>query len=54
MTTATSPAATRLREALPLSLVRELEGVLSGRHPPPAERPASIKEALIRWLNEEL
>ena len=44
----------RTREALPPSLTRDLDGTASARTRSAAERPTSIKDAIIRWLNEEL
>ncbi|XXF80803.1 hypothetical protein P2318_13900 [Myxococcaceae bacterium GXIMD 01537] len=43
----------RTREALPAALIRELDSATL-RARTPGERPASIKDAIIRWLNEEL
>ncbi|EAU62055.1 hypothetical protein [Stigmatella aurantiaca] len=51
--TAAVSAATRTREVLPTPLARELEGLLGPRIRN-AGRPPSIKDAIIRWLNEEL
>lgn len=45
---------TRTREALPPALARDLESHASPRTRSATERPASIKDAIIRWLNEEL
>jgi hypothetical protein len=45
---------TRTREALPAALLRDRDGAASARTRQSAERPASIKDAIIRWLNEEL
>lgn len=42
----------RTREALPASSTREMEAGASRSRS--AERPASIKDAIVRWLNEEL
>ena len=52
-TTVTS-AGTHIRQVLPPAMARELEGSRLARPSSLAERPASIKEAIIRWLNEEL
>jgi hypothetical protein len=56
VTTATvsTTAATRTRDVLTLSLTRELEGTVTARPASASQRPASIKEAIVRWLNEEL
>ncbi len=46
---------TRTREPLPAALLRELDGTTLARTRTAAEqRPTSIKDAIIRWLNEEL
>ncbi len=52
MTTTTVTDTRHIRELLPLGLIRDLQGA----HPPVSEeRPSpSIREAIIRWLNEEL
>ncbi|SEL15683.1 hypothetical protein SAMN05444354_104140 [Stigmatella aurantiaca] len=47
-------AATRTREVLPTPLARELEGLLGPHARPLSGRPPTIKDAIIRWLNEEL
>jgi len=52
--TAAAYAATRTREVLPTPLARELEGLLGPHARPLAGRPPTIKDAIIRWLNEEL
>lgn len=52
--TATTSASTRTRDVFPLALTREFEGTHMARPPSSAQRPASIKDAVIRWLNEEL
>ena len=52
--TAATSAATRIRQVLPLAMTRELEGKRPAHPSSPSERPASVKEAIIRWLNEEL
>lgn len=52
--TASTSAPTRTRDVLPLALSRDFEGWRGSRTQSPAERPTSIKEAVIRWLNEEL
>jgi hypothetical protein len=52
--TASTTASTRTRDVLPLAMARDFEGSRSARAPSPSGRPASIKEAIIRWLNEEL
>ena len=50
-----STVQTRTREPLPAALMRELDGHTAARTRTGAEqRPASIKDAIIRWLNEEL
>jgi hypothetical protein len=54
LATVATAAATRIREVLPRAMARDLEGTRLARPSPPSERPASIKEAIIRWLNEEL
>lgn len=56
MTTATVSitASTRTRDVLPLGLARDFEGSRATRPQQNSERPASIKEAIMRWLNEEL
>jgi hypothetical protein len=53
-TAARAGAAPRTREALPPGLVRELEGTARARARQAGERPTSIKDAIVRWLNEEL
>lgn len=52
--TASTTAATRTRDVLPAALAREVESLLSAKARPSAERPTSIKDAVVRWLNEEL
>jgi hypothetical protein len=52
--TATPNAGTHIRQVLPLAMARDLEGTRLAHPSSPSERPASIKEAIIRWLNEEL
>jgi hypothetical protein len=52
--TAATTASTRTRDVLPLGLSRDFEGPRAARPQSPSERPASIKEAVTRWLNEEL
>jgi hypothetical protein len=52
--TASITARTRTRDVLPLGLARDFEGSRGSRPQQPSERPASIKEAIMRWLNEEL
>ncbi|SEU28769.1 hypothetical protein [Stigmatella erecta] len=54
MPSSLTQAATRTREVLPTPLARELEGLLGPHARPPAGRPPTIKDAIIRWLNEEL
>lgn len=47
---------TRTRETLPPSLTRDWDGSATprGNRGSASERPPSIKDAIIRWLNEEL
>ncbi len=45
---------TRTRESLHTALIRDLDGNAAARTRSTAERPTSIKDAIIRWLNEEL
>lgn len=52
--TAATTASTRTRDVLPLALARDFEGARLTHAQSPSGRPASIKEAIIRWLNEEL
>lgn len=52
--TASTTASTRTREVLPFALARDYEGTRSTHPQSPSGRPASIKEAIMRWLNEEL
>lgn len=52
--TARTTVQMRTREALPPSLGRDLESIASPRPRSSGERPTSIKDAIIRWLNEEL
>ena len=52
--TAATTASTRTREVLPHLLARDFEGTRSTHAQSPSGRPASIKEAVVRWLNEEL
>ena len=52
--TATTTASTRTRDVLPLGLARDFEGARPTHPQSPSGRPASIKEAIMRWLNEEL
>jgi hypothetical protein len=44
----------RTREPAPAALVRDSDAVRAPRTRLAAERPASIREALIRWLDQEL
>jgi hypothetical protein len=52
--TSATQAATRTREVLPTSLARELEGLLGPHARPLTGRRPTLKDAIIRWLNEEL
>jgi hypothetical protein len=52
--TAATTASTRTREVLPFALPRDFEGGRPTHPQSPSGRPASIKEAIMRWLNEEL
>ncbi|HLL04473.1 MAG TPA: hypothetical protein VK539_28070 [Myxococcaceae bacterium] len=52
--TASTTASTRTREVLPFALTRDYEGARPTHPQSPSGRPASIKEAIMRWLNEEL
>jgi hypothetical protein len=52
--TAATSASTRTRDVLPLAMAQGFEGSRLARPSLPSERPASIKDAIIRWLNEEL
>ena len=52
--TASTSAGTRTREVLPLAMAQGFEDTRLARPSSPSRRPASIKEAVIRWLNEEL
>lgn len=47
---------TRTREPLPPSLTRDWDGTAAAtrNRGGASERPPSIKDAIIRWLNEEL
>jgi hypothetical protein len=55
VTTAAAPlVASHPAEAMRRTLPRELEGTRMAHLRPPEERPASIKEAIIRWFNQEL
>jgi hypothetical protein len=54
VSSATAATSTRTRDVLPLALARDFEGTRTARPQSPSERPASIKEAILRWLNEEL
>ena len=44
----------RTREAVPAALVRDSDAVRTPRTRLAAERPASIREAIVRWLEHEL
>ena len=54
MTAATATDTRHIRHVLPLGLIRELPGMSAMLPPPPAEPPAPLKAAVVRWLNEEL
>ncbi len=47
-------AQARTRDALPPGLLRDLDGTPRARARQASERPTSIKDAIVRWLNEEL
>ncbi|MBN1208201.1 MAG: hypothetical protein JXB05_25285 [Myxococcaceae bacterium] len=52
MTTATATDTRHIRDLLPMGLIRDLQGAqpaMSEEKPTP-----SIREAIIRWLNQEL
>lgn len=44
----------RTREPAPAALVRDSDAVRTPRTRLAAERPASIRDAIIRWLDQEL
>ncbi|WP_426752839.1 hypothetical protein [Myxococcus sp. Y35] len=44
----------RTRELMPASMLRDADAARSPRTRLDAERPASIREAIIRWLDQEL
>ena len=50
--TRSSPS--RTREPVPAALVRDSDAVRTPRTRLAAERPVSIREAIIRWLDQEL
>ena len=51
---ATRSASTRTREPVPAALVRDSDAVRTPRTRLAAERPASIRDAIVRWLDQEL
>ncbi|QSQ25251.1 hypothetical protein JY651_10105 [Pyxidicoccus parkwayensis] len=50
---APSPSS-RTRESAPAVLVRDSDAVRTPRTRLASERPASIREAIVRWLDQEL
>jgi hypothetical protein len=54
VTTATVATQLTVPRPPPLALPRELEGTRMAHFRPAVERPASIKEAIVRWLDAEL
>lgn len=55
MTSTTASDTRHIRDVLPFGLIRDLRDVRPTQPPPPAEPPsASIKDAIVRWLNAEL
>jgi hypothetical protein len=44
----------RTREPAPAAMVRDSDAVRAPRTRLAAERPASIREAIVRWLEQEL
>jgi hypothetical protein len=44
----------RTREPAPAALVRDSDAVRTPRTRLAAERPASIRDAIVRWLDQEL
>ncbi|MFP2923807.1 hypothetical protein ACLESO_01065 [Pyxidicoccus sp. 3LG] len=47
-------SAPRSREPAPAALVRDSDSVRSPHTRLASERPASIREAIVRWLDQEL
>ena len=47
-------SSSRTREPVPAVLVRDSDSVRTPRTRLASERPASIREAIIRWLDQEL
>ncbi len=44
----------RTREPMPASMLRDADSARTPRTRLYAERPASIREAIVRWLDQEL
>lgn len=42
------------REPMPMPIIRDADAARTARTRLAAERPASIREALLRWLDQEL
>lgn len=51
---ASRSSASRTREPVPAALVRDADAVRTPRTRLAAERPASIRDAIVRWLEQEL
>ncbi|MCP3137504.1 hypothetical protein [Pyxidicoccus xibeiensis] len=51
---ASRSAPSRSREPAPASLVRDSDSVRAPRTRLASERPTSIREAIVRWLDQEL
>jgi hypothetical protein len=54
MSPAPSTDTRHIRELLPLGLIRDLPAARYAQPPPRMEQPASLKVAIVRWLNAEL
>jgi hypothetical protein len=51
---ATRTSAPLTREPVPATLVRDADALRTPRTRLAAERPASIRDAIVRWLEQEL
>lgn len=47
-------SSSRTREPAPAALVRDSDAVRAPRTRLASERPSSIREAIVRWLDQEL
>lgn len=54
VTFGTRSSSSRTREPVPAVLIRDADAVRTPRTRLAAERPTSLREAIVRWLDQEL